>query len=94
MWHHNGERDLDWLPEMQAERRIVAEQLGQAAMYLTSVQAIANEEFEGLGFITPETRQKLCEAHEARFHVIRRLTEIALDVHRAEATGMLPDDDV
>ena len=84
MWHCHGERDLDWLPEMQAERRIIAEQLGQAAAFLTSVQAIASEEFEGLGYVTPETRDKLNEAHLARFHIIRRLTEIALEVHEAE----------
>ena len=84
MWHCHGERDLDWMPEMQAERRIVAEQLGQAAAFLTSVQAIASEELEALGYVTPETRERLNEAHLARFHIIKRLTEIALEVHEAE----------
>lgn len=84
MHHCHGERDLDWLPEMQAERRIAASRLGMAAGYLTSVQAIAGEEFEQLGYITPETRQKLNEAHQARFHVIEWMTRIALSVHEAE----------
>lgn len=84
MHHCHGERDLDWLPEMQAERRIVAEQLGQAAAFLTSVQAIAGEEWEQLGYVTQETRDKLNEAHQARFNIIRRLTEVALTIHEAE----------
>lgn len=87
MWHEHGERDLDWLPDMQAERKIVAERLGMAAGYLTSVQAIAGEEFEQLGYVTPETRQKLSEAHQARFDTIKWMTDLALRVHTAETTG-------
>lgn len=84
MWHNNGESDLDWQPEMQAERRIASEMLGQASMYLTSVNSICTEEFDTTGRISQESKDKLNEAYKRRHEVIAWLSNLALRIHEVE----------
>lgn len=84
MRHNNGERDLDCQPGLQAERHAAASHIGHAATLLTSIQAIAGEEFARLGYVTQETRDQLSEAHQTRFDSIAALTNVALRIYEVE----------
>lgn len=84
MWHEHGVRDLDWQPELQAERMIAAEMLGQAAMYLTSVNGMCSEEFEATGCISEKSRSRLSDAYKRRAEVIAWLTNISKRIYEVE----------
>lgn len=75
MWHEHGADDLNWQPELQAERAVAVETLGKAAMYLTSIQYEA--QFEPLA-------ARLSDAHAAHFEAIAWLLDINKRIYEAE----------